>query len=215
MTKLRPQTTRLLIVLVAIALLAGGYAIGTSRGAGNKAASPKKSPEFTTYTDPDAGFKIGFPSSWAYTTTEAGDPEVKLIAGPPGAKDYLLVRVANLGADANITDASSEDQLNALQTQLDALVRGSGVTEVLKRNALNIKGLPGWFYLYNIKVPATNEEGVHSHFFLFNGSKMIALVFQAVPRDDFAKLSGTFDKILDTFDVVTKASPSAPIIPAP
>jgi hypothetical protein len=62
-------------------------------------------------------------------------------------------------------------------------------------------GLPGYFYFYSFKDPASGQEGVHSHYFLFKGPTMISFVFQALPKDDFQRLANVFDEVIGTFTI--------------
>ena len=46
---------------------------------------------------------------------------------------------------------------------------------------------------------------MHAHYFLFSGTKMNVLVFQALP-DDFANVAPTFDMIAESF----RSDPNVP-----
>ena len=63
-------------------------------------------------------------------------------------------------------------------------------------------GLPGYFYFYSFKDPASGQEGVHTHYFLFKGSTMISVVFQALPKDSFQGLAHLYDDVIGSFKVL-------------
>ena len=67
---------------------------------------------------------------------------------------------------------------------------------------IELGGLPGWFYFYSFR-DASGRRGTHSHYFLFQGSTLITLVFQALPTDDFRRYATTFDSIAVTFRAAT------------
>jgi hypothetical protein len=70
-------------------------------------------------------------------------------------------------------------------------------------------GLPGYFYFYSFRDPATGVEGVHSHYFLFKGSTMISLVFQALPKDAFKGLADLYDDVIGSFRVLKESANGA------
>ncbi len=72
--------------------------------------------------------------------------------------------------------------------------------EFLERTPINHKGKLGFHYLYVLKQQSTGREGVHSHYFVFDGAKLNVLVFEVFPRTDFEKFAPTFDQIFESFD---------------
>jgi hypothetical protein len=84
----------------------------------------------------------------------------------------------------------------------DGIVTGDGIQHITQPTVVRQAGLPGYFYFYSFKDPASGQEGVHSHYFLFKGSTMISFVFQALPKDDFQRLANLYDEVIGTFRVL-------------
>ncbi len=190
-----------------------------ARQSGSGTPRPTPSPgseRLTTFTDEEAGFTVQYPESWRAVTGEEGDPQVKFVAGPVGARDYLRVRVIPLATPVTIDAKTPQEDLNALQAQLDKFIdEAPGVTKVHERTRVNVNELPGWYYLYSFRDETSGEEGLHSHFFLFDRDQIDVLVFQALPAEDFRTLSSVFDRILETFRSLRTGSPQpTPTTPA-
>lgn len=159
-------------------------------------AAPALPEGFVAFSDDDLGLSLGYPRAWR--RLKARDPEVTLLVrGRAGAS--LQVRVTHLGVDV---DAGTLDTLRAIT---DRLVSDSAGVELLRPpRQIRLAGLPGVHYFYSFD--AGERTGVHSHYFLFDGSRMIALVFQAVPARRFVALAGTFDLIASTLAVEGRTS---------
>ncbi len=173
--------------------------------------------ETVTFTDEKGGIKISYPESWRQIENNSriditDDPatEVRLIAGPAQDKPALLLRVKPLPAEINYDPNMSANDLGIIQGQLDKLI--SEDVQILERKPINDKGKLGFHYLYVLKQQSTGREGVHSHYFVFDGAKMNVLVFEVFPRAEFEKLAPTFDRIFDSF---TSEKRDAPASPAP
>ena len=130
------------------------------------------------------------PSSTPGPTT--GDP-------PPGFVRFLddqrRFSIA-YPADWSPLGATSDD-VNRLVTKGRRRVR-----LLAEARRIELGGLPGWFYFYSFR-DASGRRGTHSHYFLFQGSTLITLVFQALPTDDFRRYATTFDSIAVTFRAAT------------
>lgn len=154
--------------------------------------SPTPSPSGTTqgwrqFTDRTGGFSIQYPDSWnRYQPNEA---TVRFYAGP-NDKDGVVVRVIGLGATVNPGDTQVMKQV------ADRILAQSSVN-IVRENQVTVGGLPGWEYVYTFQDPA--GTGVHVHVFLFQGSRLHILVFQALPESRLTALAGTFDKILASY----------------
>lgn len=174
-----------------------------------------------TFTDQKAGIKLSYPEEWkqiennsAIDLSEDEATEVRLIAGPEQDKPALLVRVRPLPAEINYDPNMSANDLGIIQGQLDKLI--SPDVQVLDRTPINDKGKLGFHYLYVLKQQATGREGVHSHYFIFDGAKLNVLVFEVFPRSDFEKLAPTFDQIFESFTSERRdAPPGAPSVAPP
>lgn len=153
--------------------------------------------DFVTYTDPEAGFTLKHPKTWRKVATEElslpeGTTPPNLVV-TPGGLDYVSVRVSELEGTVG------PDNIGDLQAVTDAIISDADV-RVLERRSVTVNGMQGYYYLYIFTDTATKQEGLHSHYFLFQGKKMHALVFQAVPAEAIRRLEPTFDAIRDSFE---------------
>jgi hypothetical protein len=146
---------------------------------------------FSKFRSDAAGIELAYPSSW--TKLSPKDPQVLLLIAQ-GTQDSVLVRASEL------QEPVGPQQLPAARQITDKLVTSnSSVQMITEPKQLELGGLPGFFYYYSFKDPTSGQEGAHSHFFLFNGKTMISMVFQTLPRDRFAAMAPTFDKISKSF----------------
>lgn len=174
---------------------------------GKRSPSPGASPTaggsatLTAFQDPGTGFAIAYPKGWK--RFDHADPEVRLLVGP-GGDDYLLVRVQDLGQAVGPAD------ILALKEQLDQKVEGPN-TVVHFQKQVTVGGLQGWYYLYTFLDEDAGKEGVHAHYFLFDGARLFQLVYQALPKGDFDRLADAFDGSAATF----RPGPRSATSPAP
>jgi hypothetical protein len=220
----KPLLMRAGLVLLVVVLGTGAVFLGRAvvkkyvlDGRDIPTAPGTRPDETVTFTDEKAGIKISYPETWKQIEnnsridiTEDPATEVRLIAGPEQDKPALLLRVKPLPAEINYDPNMSANDLGVIQGQLDKLI--SEDVQILERKPINDKGKLGFHYLYVLKQASTGREGVHSHYFVFDGAKMNVLVFEVFPRADFEKLAPTFDQIFDSF---TSEKRDAPIPPAP
>jgi hypothetical protein len=197
---------RLTVVGLGLVLIAGaGTWLGAARDTSGRrmppstqarsvdAASAQARPDdFVEFRDDQAGFALSYPQAWVRST--APNPQIVLVASEHDpAKNLggsILVRVSPL--DAPVGKA----QLGEARKATDALVTSSeGV--VLKAEPMETEqgGLPGLYYLYTFRDPVSGLVGAHSHYFLFKGSAMISVVFQALPDGHFGRLAPLFDRV--------------------
>ncbi len=191
------------LVVVVVALAVGAYFL-FHRSSGSPAPSTapglKAPTDFTTFNDPATGTKISFPKNWTQLPTNGGQTDIRL-ALSAGGSDLVLLRVFPLAGE--VTTANLAD----LKSVTDALLSG-GKVKVLQQQTVNVNGLDGYYYLYTYTDPQNGLEGVHAHYFLFQGKKMNSIVFQAEPSADFERLAPTFDQVANSFH-------SAPGVMAP
>ena len=159
--------------------------------------SPKPLPVgFAEFRSDQAGFELAYPAGW--TKLSPKDPQILLLASQ-GTQDSFLVRASEL------QDPIGTPQLPAARKITDEIVTSNKSVQMLSDpKQVQLGGLPGFFYLYSFRDPSSQQEGVHSHFFLFNGKTMISMVFQSLPREHFAESAKTFDEIAASFHVVKK-----------
>ncbi|MDQ6605250.1 MAG: hypothetical protein M3Z06_01725 [Actinomycetota bacterium] len=90
--------------------------------------------------------------------------------------------------------------LGAGKTLADRVVKsGKHVTFLRPPEQVTLGGLPGYLYLYTFDVAGTAQRGAHAHYFLFAGTTLITLVFQALPANQILSLAPLFDRIAGTF----------------
>ncbi len=156
------------------------------------------------FRDEKAGWAISYPKDWS--RLQAKDPDVALVVSEKPAEQNtggsILARDLTLAAPVN------EGNLAAAKEVTDGVVTGDGIQHITEPTVVHQAGLPGYFYFYSFKDPASGQEGVHSHYFLFKGSTMISFVFQALPKDDFQRLANLFDDVIGSFQrSVTSCQP--------
>ncbi|MGH3830419.1 MAG: PsbP-related protein [Pseudonocardiaceae bacterium] len=151
---------------------------------------------FSEFRSDQGGFELAYPAGW--TKLSPKDPQVLLLA-TQGTQDSFLVRASQL------QDPIGVAQLPAAKQITDSIVTSNKTVHMLSDpKQVNLGGLPGYFYLYSFTDPSTQQEGVHSHFFLFNGKTMISMVFQSLPREHFSESAKTFDQIAASFHALNK-----------
>lgn len=216
----KPLLTRAGIVLLVVALGTGAVFLGRAvvkkyvlDGRDIPTAPGTKKDETVTFSDKIAGIKVSYPESWKQIEnnsqieiTDDEATEVRLIAGPEEDEPALLLRVKPLPAEINYDPNMTSNDLGIIQGQLDKLI--SSDVQILERKPINHKGKLGFHYLYVLKQQATGREGVHSHYFVFDGAKMNVLVFEVFPRAEFENLAPTFDEIFESFTSEKREAPT-------
>jgi hypothetical protein len=216
----KPLLTRAGLVVLVLLLASG--AIFAGRAVVKKyvldgrdipdAAPGTTADETVTFTDEKAGIKVSYPEDWKQIEnnsridlSEDESSEVRLVAGPAQDEPALLLRVKPLPAEINYDPDMSANDLGIIQGQLDKLI--SPDVEVLERTPINHKGKLGFHYLYVLKQQSTGREGVHSHYFVFDGAKLNVLVFEVFPRTEFEEIAPTFDRIFESFESEKRDGP--------
>lgn len=196
--------THVLIGGTAITLAVTGVAVAVVAPDDTPAVDPTATPSDTTDasdpspTEPDvavseAGVTLSLPDGWQQLASD--DPQVLLVATPNG-RDSVLVREVDL-----TVEVTAESLDGARQFTMDLVTEGTGVEIVTGPQQVELAGLPGWYYLYRFDDLASGTVGTHAHYFLFDGTRMIVLVFQALPEDGFAELAPTFDAMATSLRV--------------
>ncbi|MGH3838563.1 MAG: hypothetical protein ACRDSF_23145 [Pseudonocardiaceae bacterium] len=200
---------RALAIVIGVLLVAGlafGVVVGRAiltpeepaKATNASANSPTnaKPADFTAFRSEQAGFELAYPTSWSTLNTQ--DPQVLLLVSQ-GTQDSFLVRSLELQAPVGPQELPAAKQLT------DQIVGSNKTVQmVTEPKQIELGGLPGFFYFYSFQDPPTGQEGVHSHYFLFNGKTMISLVFQTLPKEHFPTSAPTFDKITATFRTLQK-----------
>lgn len=192
---------KVLLALGVVLLVLLGAAIFQTTRAEDKIPTAQPSPSASTapeaplvdYSDPAGRFTLKYPETWQ--VVESTDPDTALLLlGPDGAS--MLVRLVPLEKPV---DPSNVADVKAVT---DVIVNGPSV-QIVQEQPINIEGAQGYYYLYRFQDQATQQAGVHSHFFLFKGNVLHTLVFQAVPLEAFAKYATDFDRIGQSYRLTT------------
>lgn len=155
---------------------------------------PQDLGDFTEFRDDEWGFAVSYPSDWEEVSIE--DPAVRLLV-TPNNQDSILVRVVTL--DAPVT----EEDLPQVRTLTDEIVQdGEGVEVLGEPTGVTLGGLPGIYYVYTFTDGASGQEGVHLHYFLFDGDTMITIILQALPAERLDLLAPTFQAVIESFEEV-------------
>ena len=170
---------------------------------GSPHGSPTPSPSggvYRQHVDAQGGYIIDYPDAW--NVYQPSDPGVKFLAGPDQT-DFCEVRViSNLPVSFGANDTQSEKQV------VDQLLAGQPIN-VISSVQVVVNGLSGWQYTYTFNDPKYGV-GAHVHVFLFQGTRLHTLVFQALPRSHFDRLAPIFQKMLNSYRALPLpgASPS-------
>lgn len=183
-------------MLVALLLAVGAWQLGQQIGSSSTAhrAAPHRvtpSSDLVAFRDPAGAFTLGYPRTWQ--RLQPSNPDIVLIAaGADGAS--LEVRKTPIGAPIGAANLAAARQIS------DRVVNsGRKVRSLHAPQQVTLGGLPGLLYLYEFDDPATGERDAHAHYFLFQGSTMITLVFQAAPAGRILSLAPLFDRLVGTF----------------
>jgi hypothetical protein len=150
------------------------------------------------FRDEKAGWAISYPKDW--NRLEAKDTAIALVVSEKPAEQNTGGSI--LARDVALAAAVNDGNLAAAKEVTDGIVGGDGIQHITQPTVIRQAGLPGYFYFYSFKDPASGQEGVHSHYFLFKGSMMISFVFQALPKDDFQRLANVYDQVMGSFRVL-------------
>jgi hypothetical protein len=198
---------------IGAAVLGGALVVGIAVAAGRSSVDSPKKPassqatattsstvpgSLVEFRDEKTGWAISYPKTW--NRLQSSDADVVLVASekPPETNTggSILARVLTLGAPVD------DSKLDAAKAVTDKIVNGEGIQLLAQPTVVHQGGLPGYFYFYSFKDPASGQEGVHTHYFLFKGSSMISFVFQAIPKDDFQRIAHLYDEVIGSFRVL-------------
>lgn len=188
--------------LAAAALLVLSSCGGSSHGS----ASPSPSGGvWRQHVDAPHGFLIDYPDKW--NVYQPSDPGVFFLAGPD-EQDFVEVRVIS-----NLPVSFQSGDTQAMKQVVDQLLAGQPIN-VISSNQVTVNGLTGWQEVYTFQDPKLGV-GAHVHVFLFQGSRLHTIVFQALPRTRFDGLASTFQRILNSYKALPIPSPSPGASPTP
>ncbi len=146
---------------------------------------------YSTYIDEETGFSFAHPETWIPVSRPEGTQRVVLSAG---GDNTVSVRY-NQNEQAVVT----VEDLEKVRETTDRIAGPEGV-QVLKREALMLNDMPTLYYLSRFTDEASGAKGVNAQHFVFQGTNMYILLFQAFPEEEFDRLAPDFDKIRATFN---------------
>ena len=193
---------KILLVLGLVLLLALATAVFVTVSAQDDDV-PAAAPDATTapapqvplieYVDPAGRFALKYPDTWR--PVEINNPQVALLLlGPEGAS--MLVRIVTLEKPIDVTNIPD------VKAVTDLIVQTPSV-QIVQERPIDLPEAQGYYYLYRFQDQATGQQGVHSHFFLFKGTALHTLVFQALPFEKFPELASDFDRIAESYRILS------------
>ncbi len=148
--------------------------------------------QYETFIDPQTGFSLEHPETWVPIARPDSSRRLVLSAG---GQNTVSVRYNEDFTKEPVTDV---EDLAALQAVTDRIAGGEGV-QVLQREALMVNDMPTIYYLSRFTDEASGAKGVNAQHFVFQGTDMYILLFQAFPEEEFDRLAPDFDKIRASF----------------
>jgi hypothetical protein len=194
-------------VVVGLLLVGGSFLAGKSMVDSPQRPAASETPtttaaartaELVEFRDDNNGWTISYPKSWIRLQPKDADVALVVSERPADQNTGGSILARNVTLAAPIT----EENLAAAKEVTNAILTGDGVQHITEPKIVRQAGLPGYFYFYSFKDPASGQEGVHSHYFLFKGSTMIIFVFQALPKDEFQRLAALYDEVIASFKIV-------------
>ena len=181
-------------IVAVLALVVGGV-VGRSivpSSPAPESPTPRSPSSTVRFTDTLTDVSIAYPASWVRRFSR--DQGVRLVAASPDASAAvsLSVRKSDL-------ETVTADTLPIVRPLTDDLLRQDDrVDAVPEPEAVTLDGLPGYRYTYTYRRDA-GGRGVHVHYFLFRGDRLIQIVLQAVPASKLDSLQPTFDRVAQSF----------------
>lgn len=162
--------------------------------------------------DEGAGFAVSFPSEWDIITTV--EPTMRLSVSAGGGSGFWVraMPIRELGESLADREAlggisvESTDDLQRVRPLLDRLILEAETTVRVLQGPVVVPlgGLPTLAYVYHFNDPASEQVGVHAHYFAFLGPRVFVIVLQALPSEEFdSEMEAVFTRIADSFQLVT------------
>jgi hypothetical protein len=150
---------------------------------------------------PRQGFSLRYPAAWTPVNESNGSTGG---SGSTVASESAVLQISGLNAFSIRTFALqkpvSRPQLADMRAVTDAILSTPGAKlTILDVQSVEVGGLPAVYYLYYF--PSGQHQGIHAHYFIFNGARMYSLVFQVVPPSQFPTYAAAFDAVVASFRV--------------
>lgn len=204
------------IVLVAVAgfVLSRGAAKKGSSVAGSNATATTVRPatggttvpptELITFKDDQIGFAIRYPKTWSKYVPPVSDIRLVLQANQ---NDGVSIRILP------IQTVATQENIGNFKAVTDAIVFGDQHNKLIQEQLVLLNGKLTYYYLYTFQDP-NGQQGLHAHYFVFEGLRMLSMVFQSLPADDFTNQAAVFDQVAESL-TVEPAPAGATAVPAP
>ncbi|MCA1691336.1 MAG: photosystem II reaction center PsbP family protein, partial [Actinobacteria bacterium] len=145
---------------------------------------------FTTFRDDQTGFTIKYPRTWERLQPPVAD--IRLVTNA-GGYDGFRIRVAPIEVPATV------ENIGNFKAVTDTIAFGDRSAKLIQEQLVTLNGLLAYYYLYTFQDPITNQEGIHAHYFVFEGLRMFMINFQTIPTEEFVRQAGIFDQIAESF----------------
>jgi hypothetical protein len=150
---------------------------------------------------PSQGFSLRYPAAWTRVsegTSSTGG------SGSTADSESTVLRISDQNAFSIRTFALqkpvSNPQLADMRAVTDAILSTPGAKlTIIDVQSVEVGGLPAVYYLYYF--PSGQQQGIHAHYFVFNGARMYSMVFQVVPPSQFPTYAAAFDAVVASFRV--------------
>ena len=193
-------TVAVLVVFVSAFMISRGAKDAGTGASGDGVATPTTARAGPTIAadqmqqvrDPLTNFVIKVPKAWTNFVPPVSDIRLVMEAGE---NDGLRIRVLPIQTPATV------DNIGNFKEVTDAIVFGDQTAKLIQEQLIRVNGLLAYHYIYTFKDKATGLEGVHAHYFVFEGNRMFSIVFQTLPTEDFRRLAPVFDQVAESFTV--------------
>lgn len=150
---------------------------------------------------PSQGFSLRYPGAWTRVSDGGGSTST------PGSTTQDTPTVLQISGENAVSIRTfglqrpvSNPQLADMRAVTDAILSTpSAKLTILDVRPVEVGGLPAVYYLYYF--PSGHQQGIHAHYFVFNGARMYSLVFQVVPPSQFPTYAAAFDAVVASFRV--------------
>ena len=176
-----------LLVLIVVAVVGGALLVGS--GAQPAVHHRSEGAGWVRYVSKTGRYSLSYPAEWKASVGLAGELELHIARGD--AVDIQTFKLAKPVDALNISGLTAVTGAILSTPQADLTV--------IAKQAVQVSGIPGMYFLYYF--PAGRGQGVHAHYFLFQGTTLYSLVFQALPATDFDSLAPEFDAVAKSFSV--------------
>ncbi|MDQ3931273.1 MAG: hypothetical protein M3252_00310 [Actinomycetota bacterium] len=153
--------------------------------------APANQAGFVEFRHDPLGIAISHPANWR-RIPRPQDPQVLLLAAGSPQESFLLRTIA-------LGEPIPPEKIPEMRQLTDQMVTsGAGVKLLAEPRQIELAGLPGYYYFYSFQDAQTGQTGAHAHYFLAKGDRIIILVFQALPLEEFPRLAPVFDQIAES-----------------